>query len=352
MIRVLVAEDSPVARELLIHILVSDPEIQVVGVANDGAESVSAVERLRPDVVIMDIYMPRMNGFEATKKIMERRPTPIIMVTGSYNAEDTYKTFQAMDAGALHMLKKPEGIGHPHYKDEAVELIRIVRLMSEVKVARRWPRHVRDGSAATIVNKFSKNTSRPEIKGVVVGASIGGPAVLRTIFTALTKDFSVPILAVQHMLPGFIDCFVAWITMTTGFPARIAHDGEILSAGQAYFAPDNHHILVGAENRVVLVECDGRKGSCPSVARLFNSAAEVWNRNAIGVLLTGMGSDGAEELKFMRENGAVTVAQDEESCVVFGMPERAIELGAAQYILDPDGIAKLLSYLVRPEEGK
>ena len=140
--------------------------------------------------------------------------------------------------------------------------------------------------------------------------------------------------------------------MTTGFQAHIAYDGEILAPGQAYFAPDNRHILVGAGNRVVLVKGNSINELCPSVAQLFKSAAEVWNRQAIGVLLTGMGADGAEELKIMREKGAVTVAQDEESCVIFGMPGRAIKLGAAQYILDPNGIARLLSYLVQPEDRK
>lgn len=352
MIRVLVVEDSLVVQELLVHILSSDQEIQVVGVAQDGAEAISIVERLRPDVITMDIHMPRMNGFEAAQKIMETCPTPIIMVTGSYEIEDTYKSFQAMEAGALYVIKKPEGIGHPHYKAEAIEITRIVKLMSEVKMVRRWTRLGKDSSSNVIVDKSGRNTSKPEIKGVVVGASTGGPAVLRTIFAALPKDFPVPIIAVQHMSPGFIDGFVTWINMVTGFPARIAYDGETLSPGQAYFAPDNRHILVGAGNHIVLVKGKDLYGLCPSVAQLFHSAGEVWNKNAIGVLLTGMGVDGAEELKFMREKGAITVAQDEESCVVFGMPERAIKLGAAQHILNPNGIAKLLSYLVKPEESE
>jgi two-component system chemotaxis response regulator CheB len=352
MIRVLVVDDSPVAQELFVHILSSDPEIQPAGVANDGVDALAAVERLRPNVILMDIHMPRMNGLEATKKIMETHPTPIIMVSGSYSPEDTYKSFQAMNAGALYLLKKPEGIGHPRYQDEASELTKIVRLMSEVKMVKRWPRPGKDDSPTTIAHKPGQNLPRPEIKGVVVGASTGGPAVFHTILTALPKAFPVPILAVQHMSLGFIDSFVTWITMTTGFPARIARHGEMLSPGQAYFAPDNHHILVGTGDRIILVEGNSQNGLCPSVAQLFNSAAEVWNRNVVGVLLTGMGLDGAEELKFMREKGAVTVAQDEDSCVVFGMPGSAIKLGAAQYVLDPGEIAKLLSDLVRPEESK
>lgn len=347
MIKTLIVEDSPVAQRLLSHILASDPRIQVVGIVDDGEKALAAVERLRPDVVTMDIHMPGLNGFDTTRRIMESTPVPIIIVSGSFSANHVEKGFRAMEAGALTMLRKPRGIGHPEHLNDARELIKTVVTMSEVKVIRRWPRQVKEGSPAPAPVVVARQV-RPAIRLVAIGASTGGPAVLQRIFTALPKTFPVPIMVVQHMAAGFMESFVTWFSASTGFPASIAAHGDLLAPGHIYFAPEGFHMLVRGDNRIALSTDDPDNGLRPSVNRLFRSVAEVYGPNAVGVLLTGMGRDGADELGQMRERGAVTVVQDQESSIVFGMPGEAVKLGAAEFILAPDRIAEFLTQSVQP----
>jgi len=346
-IRTLIVEDSPVAQQLLSHILASDPRIQVVGIVDDGEKALAAVERLRPDVVTMDIHMPGLNGFETTRRIMEKNPVPIIIVSGSFSANHIEKGFHAMEAGALTMLRKPRGIGHPEHQSDARELIKTVVTMSEVKVIRRWPRHVQEGPLGPAPVVVARQVS-PAIRLVAIGASTGGPAVLQRIFTALPKTFPVPIVVVQHMAAGFMESFVTWLNASTGFPSSIAAHGDLLATGHIYFAPEGLHMLVRRDNRIALSPDDPDNGLRPSVNRLFRSVAEVYGPNAVGVLLTGMGRDGADELWQMKERGAVTVVQDQESSIVFGMPGEAVKLGAAEFILAPDRIAEFLTQLVQP----
>lgn len=347
MIRTLIVEDSPVAQQLLAHILASDPRIQVVGIVDEGEKAIAAVERLRPDVVTMDIHMPGLNGFDTTRCIMEKNPVPIIIVSGSFSSDHIGKGFRAMEAGALTMLRKPRGIGHPEHVNDAKELIKTVVTMSEVKVIRRWPHRVKEESLAP-VPLTGVRTSPTAIRLVAIGASTGGPAVLQRIFAALPKTFPVPIVVVQHMAAGFMDSFLIWLNASTGFPSSIAANGNLLTPGHAYFAPEGLHMLVRSNHRIALSAAEPRNGLCPSVTNLFRSVAEVYGPNAAGVLLTGMGRDGADELRQMKERGAVTVVQDQESSVVFGMPGEAVKLGAAEYILAPDRIAELLTQLVQP----
>lgn len=243
MIRTLIVEDSPAAQQLLAHILASDPRIEVVGIADDGEKAIAAVERLRPDLVTMDINMPGLNGFDATRRIMEATPVPIVIVSASFEAEHAEKGFRALEAGALAMLRKPRGIGHPEHQSDARELIKTVVTMSEVKVIRRWPRRVQEGPPAPAPVVVVRRTPAP-IRLVAIGASTGGPAVLQRIFTALPKPFPVPIVVVQHMAAGFMECFVTWLSASTGRPASIAADGDLLAPGHIYFAPEGLHMLV------------------------------------------------------------------------------------------------------------
>jgi two-component system chemotaxis response regulator CheB len=345
MIRVLVVEDSPVVREFLVHILSSEPEIRVVATASNGEEALEEVERVKPDVVTMDIHMPKMNGLEASRRIMQTHPTPIVIVSGTSNLREATKTFHAMEAGALAVVPRPEGIGHPNHRQEAAQLIQTVKLMSEVKVVRRWARPPR-GSAAAPVLPPREVAPRPlpnEVQVVAIGASTGGPLVLQTIFADLPRDFSVPILVVQHMAAGFIAGFVEWIAQTSSLPVSVARHGEPLLPGHAYLAPDGFQMKVGMGGRVLLTADQPENGLRPSVSSLFRSVAEIYGRRAIGILLTGMGKDGAEELRVMKEKGAITIAQDKESSVVHGMPGEAINLDAATYVLPPGRIAEVLA---------
>ncbi|MHB0972396.1 MAG: chemotaxis-specific protein-glutamate methyltransferase CheB [Thermoanaerobaculia bacterium] len=344
MIKVLVVDDSPVTREFLVHILGADPAIQVVGTANDGEEALETVERLRPDVITMDIHMPKVDGLEATRRIMETYPTPIVIVSGSTDPHEVATTFRAMEAGALAVLRRPAGIGHPDHEATARELVRTVKLMSEVRVVRRWPRVRREipvpGPPEPVVGLTPAG-----VRVVAIGASTGGPPVVQTILRGLPTDFPAPVLIVQHMAAGFTAGFIEWLAQSSRLPVHLAMHGETMLPGHVYVAPDGLQMKVERGGTIVLARDEPENGLCPSVSYLFRSLAEVYGGRAVAGLLTGMGRDGAEELKLLRGKGAVTFAQDKESSVVHGMPGEAIKLDAATLVLPPEKIAAVLTSL-------
>jgi two-component system chemotaxis response regulator CheB len=349
MIKVLVVEDSPVVREFLVHLLGSDPEIQVIGTASNGEEALAAVQHKKPDVITMDIHMPKIDGFEATRRIMETRPTPIVIVSGSSSLQEVSTTFRAIEAGALAAVSRPQGIGHPRHETSAQEMVQTVKLMSEVKVVRRWPR-LKSTPVVLPTPQMQVRRAPAEIQVVAIGASTGGPLVLQAILSGLPKDLPVPVLIVQHMAPGFVQGFAEWLAQSSGFPVHIPTDGEYPLPGHAYVAPDGVHMGVGTGGRVILSADEPENGLRPSVSYLFRCVAQVFGRQAVGILLTGMGRDGAEELRLMKDGGAVTIAQDKESSVVHGMPGEAIKLDAATYVLSLENIAAALIGLVQQKE--
>jgi len=346
MIKILIVEDSPVMQQLLIHAISSDPIFKIVGVAYDGEEAIEAAKELNPDVIAMDWQMPKLDGKQATRIIMETNPTPIVIVTGSLPAKDVTFSFSMIEVGALAIVKKPSSVDHPDYKKEVQELIQTLKLMSEVKLVRRiapaTKKYIPPKSAMerTIIEES-------EIQVVAMGASTGGPLVLQKILYGLPKNLSVPLLIVQHISQGFTEGFVEWLMNTTNFPLHIAAHGEYPLPGHGYVAPDNFHMGVEKGPRIVLCNHGLENGLRPSVAYLFRTAAQVFGSRAVGVLLTGMGRDGADELKLMKEKGAVTIVQDKESSVVHGMPGEAIKLNAATYILSPENIAVTLTALIK-----
>jgi two-component system chemotaxis response regulator CheB len=345
-IRVLVVDDSPVARELMVRILGSDPDLQVVATACDGKEALDAVLRHGPDVVTMDVHMPVMEGYEATLLIMRTRPTPIVIVTASPAAGEAASAFRAEEAGALAVVRRPAGPGHADFEAEAMRLIETVKLMSEVKVVMR----ARPAAAAAAAVAGARPAPLPaDVEIVAAGASTGGPVVLRTILSLLPRDFPVPVLIVQHMSPGFIHGLAEWLAGSTSLTVGVAADGERLLPGRVYLAPDGAHMGVAQGGRIALSGDDPENGMRPSVSHLFRSAARAAGRKALGVLLTGMGRDGVEELASMRKAGSVTIAQDRESSVVFGMAGEAIKIDAATLVLGPEAIASVLAGLARKE---
>lgn len=341
MIKVLVVEDSPVAREFLVAILSSDPEVRVVGTARDGEEALMMVDRERPQVITMDIHMPRMNGFEATRRIMETHPTPIIIVTGSWDPKEVATSFQALEAGAVAAVARPPGIRHPDFEATAQELIKTVKLMSEIRVVRRWARRKSEGPRP--MAEVPKGTV--EFRAMAVGASTGGPVVVHTILSSLPGDFPMPILLVQHIAPGFVQGLVEWLAGSCPFPIHLAKEGELLLPGHVYVAGDGLHMGVRPPDRIFLSREEPENGMRPAVSFLLRSVAEAYGKQAIGVLLTGMGKDGARELKTMKDKGAVTIVQDKESSIVHGMPGEAIHLDAATHVLPADKIAAALARL-------
>jgi two-component system chemotaxis response regulator CheB len=289
-----------------------------VGTARDGVEALEQTERLKPDIIVMDVHMPRMNGFDATRQIMECVPTPIVIVSSSISREEVAMTFEALKAGALTLIDKPGGLDHPNQAESARRFVQTVKLMAEVKVVRI----------------------------IAIGASTGGPQVVAEILAALPRDLGVPILVVQHIAPGFTAGFVEWLGQGTRLAVKVGESGESVRPGTVYLAPDGFQVGITRAGRIGLTNESAEDGFCPSASYLFQSVAEVYGRSAMGILLTGMGRDGARGLLRLREAGGVTVAQDEETSVIFGMPGEAIRLGAAEYVLSPDQISGMIRSLV------
>jgi two-component system, chemotaxis family, protein-glutamate methylesterase/glutaminase len=345
MIKVFVVDDSPTAREYLVHIFESDPAIEVIGTAHDGAKAVELADKLKPDVITMDIHMPFMNGIEATRKIMETNPVPIVIVSGVWDPKEVETTFKAIEAGALAVVQRPGGAGQPECEDSRKELISKVKLMSEVRVVRRWPRPRQQSAASFDLPPTAGHQSispRREVGVVAIGASTGGPLALRTILSGIPSHFPAPLLIVQHIASGFIGGMLEWLSETSSLHLHVARKAERMLPGHAYFAPDGLDMGVDKDGTIHLSK-DGPPGIRPSVAYLFRSVMEAFGAGSVGVLLTGMGKDGAQELKALKDKGALTIAQDEESCVVFGMPGEAARIDAARYVLPPDEIAAMLA---------
>jgi len=342
-IRVLVVDDSQVERELLSYLLNADPRLQVAGTAADGEQAISAAQRLRPDVILMDIHLPKLNGFAATRRIMETCPTRIVMVTAVATPAEVAASFDTLGAGALTVLPKPPGPGHAGHVAAADELLRTVKLMAEMPVVRRWARVPLPVAAAV---PAVGPALPPQIRLVAIGASTGGPLVLQTILSLLPRDFRVPVAIVQHIPTGFAAGFVEWLQRTSGYPVRVPHHGEAMLAGTAYFAPDDMHMLVRANGTIALSRATAEHGMRPAVSVLFRSITAEYGPYAAGVLLTGMGRDGALELLQMRQAGAVTLVQDRETAAVYGMPGEALRLDAASYVVSPPEIAATLDWIV------
>jgi two-component system chemotaxis response regulator CheB len=347
-IKVLVVDDSQVTRMLLVQLLGADPRMRVISAVDHGQAALDFLEtgHEMPDVIVMDIHMPQLDGFETTRRIMQTRPLPIIICTATADPRELAVTFRSMEAGAVACVEKPVALG-PDFENRRHHLLQTVRLMSEVKVVRRWNRpHAISSTATPVTSIGNTRATAPAVTLVGLGASTGGPPVLQTILSGLPRSFPAPLLIVQHIAHGFLPGMVDWLSQTTGLRVHIAAHGAQPLPGHAYVAPDDFHLGIGARGEMVLGRQEPENGLRPAVSHLFRSLATFCGAASVGVLLTGMGKDGAAELKRMKDCGAHTIAQDRESSIVHGMPGEAIELGAAIQILPADKIAAALIALV------
>jgi len=345
LIKVLVVEDSAVMREMLVHILRSHGEFSVVGAARDGAEALALMAQVQPDVVTMDINMPRLDGFAVTRQIMETCPVPVVIVSASCRPEEVATTFRAVEAGAVAVVEKPRGIGHPDFAASRDRLLETIKRMAEVKVVRRWAR--RNRAAPDLpAERLMAAVPRRAIGLVAIGSSTGGPLALQTILSGLGPAFGAPLVIVQHIAAGFAAGMVDWLTQTTGFPTQLARAGQLPRAGTAYLAPDGSHLGLDSTGCLTLNRAPLEAGLRPAVSYLFRGVADVFGRRAVGILLSGMGKDGAAELKRLKDLGAITMVQDKASSVVHGMPGEAIRLDGATYVLTPQRMVAMLHKLV------
>jgi two-component system, chemotaxis family, protein-glutamate methylesterase/glutaminase len=344
-VRVLVVDDSPTTRLLLTSILGSDEEIEVVGQAADGLEAVAMVKRLRPDIVTMDVQMPKLDGFAATKRIMVEAPTPILITT-SVDPRALSVSLEAVRAGALAVQAKPGDPAAPGFEEEASELVRQVKAMSRVKVVRHhaWPASAPADPAPQRSSAASLQDVTAEV--IAIAASTGGPAALHRILTTLTADFPVPILVVQHISRGFGPGFASWLDKASPLRVKPAEEGEALQGGTVYLAVDDHHLGVTASRRIHLSAAAPVGGFRPSGTVLFESVAAVFGRRAVAVILTGMGRDGVDGLRAIRRAGGRTIAESESTAVVYGMPAAAVHAGLADLVLPLDDVCAAVAGLL------
>lgn len=370
-IRVLVVEDSLTVRKRLVEVLASDPECEVVAEASNGQDAIALCERLRPDVITLDMVLPKVDGVAATEHIMAYYPTPIVIVSASYNRGEVMSTLDALAAGAVDVLEKPDG------RDDgdtwSRQFIATVKLASRIKVITHVRGRLRSSLpapppvAAAAAGRTSSSTaltppppvspvteSECRYKLVAMGASTGGPAAVVEILRGLPKTFPLPVLLVLHIGKPFGEGFAEWLGNELPMPVAQAIDGEPLprpGRPRVVLARPDRHLVV-RDGRLRLTS-DAERHSCrPSVDILFESVARELGTAAIGCLLTGMGRDGAEGLLAMRRAGATTLAQDEATSVVFGMPREAIRLGAADRVLPLSDFDETLVALARPPEPR
>ena len=351
MIRVLVADDSETTLQMLVAMLREDPEMEVVGQAKNGLEAVQLTRSLRPDVVAIDIVMPEMNGFEATKLIMIETPTPIVIISSSVNIREVQVALLALKAGALTIMTKPGGPGDRDHEAERSKFISTLKIMSQVKVVGHWP----DQSGvktAKIPRKALPKLPLGKRGGiVVVAASTGGPAALNKIFSELPGDFPVPILVVQHMAKGFMPGCAAWMGANSGLKVKVAEEGETLAPGTVYLAGDDRHMGVSDHSTILYSSADPVGGFRPSGTFLFESAAKSYGYSTLALVLTGMGNDGVAGLKKIRDAGGWIIVQDKKSSVIYGMPAEAIKSGHVDWVMPLDEIAGRLMEMI-PSEAK
>jgi len=342
-IRVLVAEDSATARRLLVAVLAAEPDFAVVGEATDGAQAVAMTRELRPDVITMDVQMPRLDGFEATQAILREAPTPIVIVS-SLDVQSVAFSMNALKAGALAVLPKPAGPQAPDFEQTRRYLVAMVRAMSKVSLVRRAPGHAAPLPSAP---RPAGRRERHPVELIAVAASTGGPGALLELLGALPAELPVPVLAVQHIAIGFAAGLARWLDDSVRLRVKVAEAGEPLVAGTAYLAPDDRHLGVDGA-RIALSDAPPVGGLRPSATALFESVAASFGDRAAGVILTGMGRDGVDGLRRLHDAGGPVLAQDRATSQVYGMPAAAVDAGAVDEVLPLAAIAPRLRALVGP----
>jgi two-component system chemotaxis response regulator CheB len=369
-IRVLLVEDSPVALAVLKRLINTAPDLQLVGTARTGREALTQISRLQPDVICTDLHMPEMDGLALTQAVMSDRPRPILVISASVQEEDTQNIFKLLEAGAVDIFPKPQTGAIADYEAIAQPLIAKIRVLAGVRVFTQRRRATPATLVATTPATPSPTTpspatpsparpahspSRPHgqspqprpsstsaVQAIAIGASTGGPQALQAILGSLPAVLPAPIFAVQHISDGFLTGLVAWLNQTCPVRVEIAQPGATPQPSVVYFPPERRHLELDTQGNFRLAGRIPVSGHCPSVTVMMESIAAFYGPKAIGILLTGMGQDGATGMQALQRAGSFTIAQNEATSVVFGMPHAAIALGAAEAVLPIEAIASTI----------
>jgi two-component system, chemotaxis family, protein-glutamate methylesterase/glutaminase len=342
MIRVLVVDDSALMRKLIPQLLEHDNEIHVVGTAMDGAFALKKIEELRPDAITLDLEMPRMDGIETLRQIMRSHQVPVVVVS-AHTHEGAATTFKALHMGAFDFVAKPENVLAEGMQEIAAELIEKIKAAVASPFRRRALPAV--GIAAQVKSQRGAPVLGPASKVIAIGISTGGPQSLEYMLCQLPADFPAAILVVQHMPAGFTNTFARRLNDTCNLEVKEAQSGDLIAAGRVLICPGDRHMKIRRMplGDVIVLSDDAKvNGHRPSVDVLFRSAAQEFGADAMGLLMTGMGEDGAEGLGVMKAAGALTIAQDEASSIVFGMPRAAIERGYANRVVGLEALPNTL----------
>jgi two-component system, chemotaxis family, protein-glutamate methylesterase/glutaminase len=326
---ILIVDDSALLRGILREFLEKEKDLTIVGEATNGEKAIAATRALNPDLIIMDVNMPVMDGIEATRQIMKQNPTPVLVFSAETDAE---RGFEAMEKGAIEILRKPpiDRLNDPAFHNMFVELIRTVAGKKKAISRKR-----------SVDEPERHKPRRRAFSLLVIGASTGGPVVVRDILKALPSDFPLPVAIVQHLEMGFEGGYVEWLNENSAISVVLAKDEGTFASGTAVVAPADYHLRCTPKG-YTLDKGEKVLNQRPSVDILFSSAADVYTDEVLGVLLTGMGRDGANGCVAIKANGGYTICQDETSAAIFGMPKAAIELKGASEVLSSEAIIRFL----------
>ena len=336
-IKVLLVEDSLIALELLQRLLRSSPEVEVVGAARNGQEALELIPKVNPKVICTDLHMSPIDGLELTKQVMEKFPCPILVISNSVQEDDTKNIFGLLKAGAVDIFPKPTSGDYTEYKQVKDRLIAKIKMLSQVTVKARSNQTESTSNIATTNPQASAT-----LKAIAIGASTGGPQAIHKIITALPANFSVPIICAQHIGEGFLVGLISWLKDDSQLTIKVAQIGETPAPKTVYFAPERAHLEFDAQGKFIYSNFTASTGTCPSIDALFRSVARVYGSSSASILLTGMGTDGVAGIEAIKAAGGLTIAQDEQSCLVFGMSKLAISTGAVAQVLSLSEIAPLL----------
>ncbi len=348
--KLLLVEDSLTVRTYIEGILRDAADITLLPPARDGVTGVEYAQKLQPDVILMDLELPRMTGLEAIKEIMATAPRPIIVLSGALESEGTDRTFESFQAGAVEVLAKPRGLTTEERERFSERLLNTVRLMSEARVLRRRPTGTKSSYHAVSVTPSEppQPTTYVRFEAVLIGASTGGPQVLRSMFDGLAAPYPLPIVICQHIVPGFEEGMAHWLG-ESGHDVRVVNSAEQALPGRVYVARADKHLAMNGLEMTIRPPM-GRQ-AMPSADILFDSSAVTLGNRCVAILLTGMGEDGRQGLLALKQCGALTVTQSASTCIIDGMPGAARNAGASVLDLAPPRIVELLKQIARAKKA-